>query len=105
MPVMPTDETSDVTSTATDDMVSAAVREAREWWDLGGYVDSRDYLRSPTDPPPGPGRDAALAALRAADADAEQEVRGAMRRVLEAALATVAGAPVVQGSEQVGDVG
>lgn len=77
---------SDDITAVTEQMVTAAVREAREYFDIGGYVDSTRFVRSPTDPPPGPERDAALAALRAADAAAEHEVREAMRSVLRAAI-------------------
>jgi hypothetical protein len=50
-----------------------------------GYANAHDYLNGPNDPPAGPERDAALAALRAADEAAEQQDLDAFLAALEQA--------------------
>lgn len=47
---------------------------------------SRDFIAGPNEPPAGPERDAALAALRAADDDADARNRDFARRVARAVL-------------------
>jgi hypothetical protein len=54
-----------------------------------GFADSREFLRGPDDPPPGPERDAALAALREADAKAEQHREQSFLAALEQAQVQV----------------
>jgi len=49
-------------------------------------ADVSDYISSPSDPPAGLKRDEALAALRAADEQAEEQNRAVVRRALTAAL-------------------
>jgi len=71
----------------TDTQVDSALRVWREEA-ASPYGPARisDYVTSPTEPPPGPERDAALAALRAADAECEAMNRDLMRRAILAAL-------------------
>jgi hypothetical protein len=82
----PTNETERaVSGNPTEAQVDAALAVLRKDFDLGGNVWSGDFINGPTDPPPGPERDAALRALRAADEEAEQKVRAVVREALQAA--------------------
>lgn len=55
------------------------------WSGPDGFASVRDYLNGPSDPPPGPERDAAMAALRAADREAERARDEAFAAALEQA--------------------
>jgi hypothetical protein len=68
----------------TERQILAARDVLREEFVLG-LVPIRDFIRSPTDPPPGPERDAALAAFHAEEAASGERVRAVIRRALMAA--------------------
>lgn len=69
----------------TENQVTAAISVLREELSLPFMARASDYIESPDQPPPGPEREAAMAALRAADDEAEQLNRALVRRALQAA--------------------
>lgn len=75
----------------TDDQIDAALDILRDSDGLPGAPPIRWFVRSPTDPPPGPERDAAVAALHQAEEQAERDAPDLVRRALEAALAAGGG--------------
>jgi hypothetical protein len=70
----------------TDRQIDKALEVMYEEISLPYMAHVADFINSPTDPPPGPLRDAALKALREADNEANDMNRAFVRRVLEAAL-------------------
>lgn len=72
----------------SEEMIDAALAVLYEEWTPPFGTRSRDFIQSPESPPPGPERDEALAALRAADDEADRLTRDLIRRTLIAALTT-----------------
>jgi hypothetical protein len=70
----------------TEAQIDAALEVLREEVPMPYAASIDDFIASPTDPPRGPARDAALAALRSADEEAEAKNRDLVRRALVAAL-------------------
>jgi hypothetical protein len=70
----------------TDEQIDAAIAVLREEITMPYGARSSDFIAGPSNPPPGPERDAALLALRVADDEADRKNRDLVRRALIAAL-------------------
>lgn len=70
----------------TEDQIDKALKVMYEEISMPYMARVGDFIESPTDPPTGPLRDAALRALRKADSEADEKNRAFVRRILEAAL-------------------